>query len=208
MMLSYYIVANLQKGLIVKFFKLFSKFKREEKKPEITEEKMSLETAILLREAMTVGYIENWSVAAHAMMSTINATIRHGVRLGYTLEIIVLGEIYSISKENFRTIRVVTINEKINDGNEVIRRYRLEISLTNPDKKGTNITLLVTTSSFNGLYIIGDNSKVDVTGTIPDCRTFDPVCDIYKAVHRKKPTDKRSTGSNVVQFTLPTRNKE
>lgn len=162
------------------------------------EDKMNLDVAIIMREVLTTGFMENYSVSTNSTMSTLMSMIRTALRNNYTVEIELADESFVIDKTTFRKMNLVAVNEPVNPAKNLhIKYWRLDITVVNKNKKNTHTVLRVNPSNFNAFYLIQGGMTIDLTSIFPDCKPFMAMASLYKSVNRSK---EEGTPSNIFSF--------
>lgn len=173
------------------FFSRLNPFKKKIGRRAIAsikdEDKMNLDIAILMREVLTSGFMENYSVSTNSTMSTMMSMIRTALRNDYSIEIELSDESFVIDKTTLRKMNLVSVSEPVNKKKNLqIKYWRLDITIASKNNRNVHTILRVNPSNFNAFYLIQKGVSIDLTGIFPDCKPFMAMASLYRSVNREK----------------------
>lgn len=180
---------------------LFSFFRRRKSKPVESSvvDKDWTDLIKVFSLTLTKPYVNSWSRSVLTMLEGISGLVRNAVKSDLQVLLIISDTEYVITRESYCSFRLRSFKRK-----SAIDDYKLEITLTDPTSPDTNRVLIVTAANFDGLYLMYDEGLLDLSGILPDCRTYRFYPELKQVIDvatSERPVVQTPGNDNIVPFT-------
>lgn len=165
---------------------MFKIFTSRFKKKDLPDKKTPEELTRLLANSMSSADVLEWESAAKSSIRLLNSIIKTSLKTDNTIELLISGASYLVNKDTVRKTRIVSKPKHLDNRDLTITIYTLEISLKNPKDKNTDLTLIITNENVNGLFLVTKDTKVDISGIIPQTSTFKTMLKLYEVINKSE----------------------